>query len=240
MDKDIQEKLDRARTLASENVKRAASEIKKGASQAGKRARAARADAGQKIDSARIQASKAVDHANRLITEHPVAATAAAAAAGALAAWLFPKTARKVRSAAPRLLGAARTEAKAPTEETKATAGEAVQLIDKIGEELAGVARTTLENVRVMAAEAAKNAEAEARTGLDAARTIATETAERVGKEARAGLEAAQHVASGAARRVDVAEIESRAQRLIDSATGTASKVVARVRRRAKNQPPAE
>lgn len=86
MDKDIQDKLDRAR--------------------------AAGAGAGQKIDAAKVQASKAVDHANRLITEHPVAATAAAAAAGALAAWLFPKTTRRVRKVAGKAGRAARDAAK--------------------------------------------------------------------------------------------------------------------------------
>lgn len=91
MEHDIHDRLDRARAITRESVGKATSGLKKGAEKLGKRARSAGARAGKRVEGVRIQAGRAADQANRLATEHPMAAIAAAAAVGALAAWLLPK-----------------------------------------------------------------------------------------------------------------------------------------------------
>ena len=91
MDHDIHERLDRARAMTRESVERAASGLKQGACKLGRRARSASASAGKTMDTARVQAGRAADQANRLVTEHPMAAIGAAVAVGALVAWLLPK-----------------------------------------------------------------------------------------------------------------------------------------------------
>jgi len=91
MEHDIHDRFDRARAITRESVEKATSGLKQGAEKLGKRARSAGARAGKHVEGARIKAGRAADQANRLATEHPMAAIAAAAAVGALAAWLLPK-----------------------------------------------------------------------------------------------------------------------------------------------------
>lgn len=91
MEHDIHDRLDRARAITREGVEKAASGLKQGAEKLGKRARSAGARAGKRVEGARIQAGRAADQANRLATEHPMAAIAAAVAVGAMVAWLLPK-----------------------------------------------------------------------------------------------------------------------------------------------------
>lgn len=101
MDKDIQDNLKRARSAAAQNVQRATSGIKKSAKKVSARAKAAGEGAGQTLDSAKLQADKAAMEATRIITEHPMAAVAAAVAVGALAAGLLPRFLRKRRKDPP-------------------------------------------------------------------------------------------------------------------------------------------
>lgn len=95
MENDIHDRLDRARAVTRESVEKAASGLKQSAEKLGRRARSASARAGKSMGSARVQAGRAADQANRLVTEHPMAAIGAAIAVGALAAWLLPKGRRK-------------------------------------------------------------------------------------------------------------------------------------------------
>lgn len=99
MEHDIHDRLDRARAVTRESVEKAASGLKQGAEKLSKRARSASARAGKSMGSARVQAGRAADQANRLVTEHPMAAIGAAIAVGALAAWLLPKGRRKSEDA---------------------------------------------------------------------------------------------------------------------------------------------
>lgn len=99
MEHDIHDRLDRARAVTRESMEKAASGLKQGAEKLSKRARSAGARAGKSVGSARVQAGRAADQANRLVTEHPMAAVAAAIAVGALAAWLLPKGRRKSENA---------------------------------------------------------------------------------------------------------------------------------------------
>ena len=97
MPNDIHDRLDRARALARENIDKA-----------GERAKSAGSKASEKLADARSKADEAIVGANRIVAEHPLAAVAAAVTVGAVAAYLFPKTARRVRAAAPVAGGMAR------------------------------------------------------------------------------------------------------------------------------------
>jgi hypothetical protein len=98
MPNDIHDRLDRARALARENIDKA-----------GERAKSAGSKASEKLADARTKADEAIVEANRIVAEHPLAAIAAAVTVGAVAAYLFPKTARHVRAAAPKASGIAPT-----------------------------------------------------------------------------------------------------------------------------------
>jgi len=100
MEHDIHDRLDRARAITRDSVEKAASGLKQGAEKLSKRARSAGARAGKRVEGARIQAGRAADQANRLATEHPMAAIAAAVAVGAMVAWLLPKGRRSNQAAA--------------------------------------------------------------------------------------------------------------------------------------------
>lgn len=209
MEQDIHDKLDRARAIATENVKRAtaglregAERVREGAERVGERARAAGSGAGETLGKAREQAGRAAGHANRIITEHPLAAAAAAVAVGAMAAYMFPKSNRKLHAAAPKLLSAvaaagqkvtqtlaeqAKSKAQLPVEETG-------HLLEKFGDaarkapgNAVDAARTGLETARAFAVEAARKAELEERAGklLDAASEAASKMASRVRDHAR-------------------------------------------------------
>lgn len=99
MEHDIHDKLDRARAVTRESMEKAASGLKQGAEKLSKRARSASERAGKSMGNARVQAGRAAEQANRLVTEHPMAAIGAAIAVGALAAWLLPKGRRKSEEA---------------------------------------------------------------------------------------------------------------------------------------------
>ncbi|MBB6122464.1 hypothetical protein [Sphingobium subterraneum] len=103
-----QPKLERVREIAGDTADQAIKTVRKGATAARKQTQRA----AEGLDHARIEAGKAVNNANRLITEHPLAATAAAVAVGALFAYAFPRSARTLRNAAPRLLDAVATRAR--------------------------------------------------------------------------------------------------------------------------------
>ena len=70
---------------------------------AGKQVRKAKDSALKEIAHARTTAERAVGAANQIITEHPMTATATAVALGALFAYAFPGTSKKIRKAAPEL-----------------------------------------------------------------------------------------------------------------------------------------
>lgn len=91
MNKEIQDNIGRARVATARKVKTATKGIQKSARKMGARAKAAGEGAGEAIGAAKLKADKAVMETNRIITEHPMAAVAAAAAVGALAASLLPR-----------------------------------------------------------------------------------------------------------------------------------------------------
>ena len=95
MEKDLHDRLDRARAIAQENIERATTGLMESAENLTARAKAATADMNKTMETAKAQAGKAAGQANRIITEHPLAAVAAGVAIGALAAYLLPKRKRK-------------------------------------------------------------------------------------------------------------------------------------------------
>lgn len=97
MSKDTQTSLRRVRTATRKNVRRAATGISQSARQVSARAKAASEGAGETLGAAKLKADKAAMEATRIITEHPFAAIAAAAAIGALAAGLLPRFMRPKR-----------------------------------------------------------------------------------------------------------------------------------------------
>lgn len=78
---------------------------RKTANAATRQARSATRKAGDTVSDVRLKAGKAADEANRIITEHPLAAAAGAVILGAALAYLFPRSARAVRAAAPKVAG---------------------------------------------------------------------------------------------------------------------------------------
>lgn len=199
--KDIQDKLDHARTAAAENVQHATSTLKESAERLGESAYEAGSSAGEKLEKAKEQASEAASRANRVITEHPLAAAAAAVAIGATLAYMFPRTRRTSRASTSRLLTAASAvgqkakqvladHAKAPPVQ------EGGHLLEKIGD----AARKAPTNM----AEAARSGVESARSGLENARSFAAETARKAELEEKAGrlLDAASEVASKLASRM--------------------------------------
>ncbi len=95
MSKNAPSGLRRVRTATTKNVRRAASGIGQSAKLMRERAKAATEGAGETIGAAKLKADKAAMEATRVITEHPLAAVAAAAAIGALAANLLPRLTRR-------------------------------------------------------------------------------------------------------------------------------------------------
>ena len=171
MEKDIHDRLDRARAIARENLGKAADGLKSGAEKIGGHAKSASETASKRLDGARLEAGKGIDKANRLITEHPVASVAIAIAVGGLAAYFFPKTARAVRKAAPRIANAAASagrEAKVfaksnlPIEEAEKALDQLTDAARKANAATAEMAKAGLNNARAIAIEAARRAEIDA------------------------------------------------------------------------------
>lgn len=184
MEKDINDRLDKARALARKNVKKAASGLKSGAGNLSEKARSAGALTASKVKGAKIEASKGIDTANRIITEHPLAAVAAGVAAGALAAYLFPKTTKAVRKAAPKVINAAASASREARDAAKtalplAQAEQALEQLanaaKKANAATVDIAKAGLNNAKAIAVDVARKAEIEgpAQRVLDAAATTA-------------------------------------------------------------------
>lgn len=91
MSKVTETSLRRMRDATGQSVNRAAKVIGTRAKRVSARANAVREGAGDTIGAAKLKADRAAMEATRIITEHPLAAVAAAAALGALAAGLLPR-----------------------------------------------------------------------------------------------------------------------------------------------------
>jgi len=136
----IRDTTDRARESAGDLI------------QAGReRADDVRDKAGAAYADARDRSQRMAARANEIVQEHPVAAVAGAVAAGALIAWMFPKS-RKIMKALPGLASTAgvkvmeaaaavRTAAADSAGNLKSTAGEALHNAGETAKETASAAR---------------------------------------------------------------------------------------------------
>lgn len=99
---EIQEKLSRVRAAANDIADSASGKIKDSAEKmresAGDLIQTGRDKAGEALTDARDRTSRVATRANEIVTEHPVAAVAGAVAAGALIAWMFPKSRKAMRA----------------------------------------------------------------------------------------------------------------------------------------------
>lgn len=105
MKSDINEKLDRARGYAADTAEVAADKLKDARDAASEKLARSKEKAAVIYSDARDKSYHAADRANTFVQEHPIAATAAAAVAGALIAVIFPKG-RALLRAAPGALAA--------------------------------------------------------------------------------------------------------------------------------------
>lgn len=186
---DIQEQLSRVRAAANDMAGSATGKIRDGAEKMREGAddliQIGKDKAGEALTDARDRTSRVATRANEIVTEHPVAVVAGAVAAGALIAWMFPKSRRAMRAlpAAATSLGARAVNA-------------ALAARTRAGESAEAVARKTSEAV-----EAAKDSASSAREGIgrtdmaalasrlaDQAAALVAEKAETIAKEVKSRL----------------------------------------------------
>lgn len=133
---DIQEQLTRVRDAANDIAGSAADRIKDGTESATGLILTGRDKASEAYADVKDKSQRAATRANEIIQEHPIAAAAAAVAAGAVIAYLFPKS-RSAMRALPGVASAigtrameaalaARNLAEQGAETVKARAGDAI------------------------------------------------------------------------------------------------------------------
>ncbi|MAN11795.1 MAG: hypothetical protein CMN63_05135, partial [Sphingobium sp.] len=116
---DIRAQISRAREAANDAATNASDRIRetsgKARDSAGELINSSREKAGDAYADARDRTQRVATRANQIVQDHPVMAVAGAVAAGALVAWMFPKS-RRAMKALPGLattLGARAVEAAA-------------------------------------------------------------------------------------------------------------------------------
>lgn len=130
---DIRAQLTRVREAANDVAGTATGRIKDSTDKAGELLQTGRDKAGDAYSDARDRTQFVATRANEIVQEHPVAVVAGAVAAGALIAWMFPKSRAAMKAlpglattAGARLLEAAATARTAAAEALKHNAGEAL------------------------------------------------------------------------------------------------------------------
>ncbi|MEC7932259.1 MAG: hypothetical protein VX218_08200, partial [Pseudomonadota bacterium] len=107
---DIRAQISRAREAANDAATSASDRIKessgKARESAGELIQTSREKASDAYADARDKTQRAATRANQIVQDHPVMAVAGAVAAGALVAWMFPKS-RRAMKALPGLATAA-------------------------------------------------------------------------------------------------------------------------------------
>lgn len=186
---DIQEQLSRVRAAANDMAGSASDRIKGGAGKvregAGDLIQTGKDKAGEALTDARDRTSRVATRANEIVTEHPVAAVAGAVAAGALIAWMFPRS-RKAMRALPGVATAFGARAVNAALAARALAGDSAEV----------VARKTGEAVEVAKDSASGARDSIGRTDIaalasrlaDQAATLVAEKAEVIAKEVKSRL----------------------------------------------------
>lgn len=166
MKTEINDQLDRAREFAGDKAAVAAEKLKSARDTAADTLSRSKDKATIVYDDAREKSYRAAGRANEFIQEHPIAATAAAVAAGAVLAVLFPKGRALVRSGTGAIsaLGS--------------KASEAASLAVEVLEQHAKEARATAGRAAVDARTAVGSAATDARSALGTAGSRASNVAD--------------------------------------------------------------
>ncbi|WP_164847333.1 DUF883 family protein [Sphingobium algorifonticola] len=175
MKNDIHEQLDRVREIAGETAEAAAERLKTVRDSTADSLARSREKAAIVYNDARDKSYRAADRANTFVQEHPIAATAAAVAAGAMIALIFPKGRALARSV-PGALSA-----------VGARAGQ-----------IASVAVDALEHRAQDIRSGAGHAATEARTAIGHAGAKASDVADAAAGLARDAIHAAEKVVGNA------------------------------------------
>ena len=154
--------IQRAKTAARSNVERAGTRVKE-----------AGAKAGEKIADARGKADDLAATTNRIVTEHPMAAIAAAAAFGAFAAYMMPRSAKAVKAAAPALGGLAANARKEVQGIAKAGLEQASNILSSTAQQVESTLKT--EGMKKIASETVAKLASKVRRAKDATETDSPE-----------------------------------------------------------------
>lgn len=174
MKNELNEQLDRAREYASD----AAVKIKDVAGRSADSLSRSKEKASEVYGEARDKSYKVATRANELIQEHPIAATAAAVAAGAALAILFPKSRQLIRSGTG-----------------------SIAALGARASELTTLAVEALENHAEQARATASRAASDARIAIGDAGTKAAEVADTAFSRAKDVTASAADAAGGAVTR---------------------------------------
>lgn len=162
---DIRAQITRVRDAANDIAENAGDRIKGGTDKARESAGELRERASDAYTGARDTTQRAATRANEILQEHPIAAVAGAVAAGALVAWLFPKS-RAAMKALPGLATTAGARVVEAALAARAAAGEGAEALRAN----AGGAIETVRDSATHAATSARNGAAKAASSaLDSA-----------------------------------------------------------------------
>lgn len=158
---DIRAQLTRVREAANDVAGSATDKIKDGTGKARESAgdliQSSRDKANEAYSDARDRTQRVAARANEIVQEHPVAAVAGAVAAGALIAWMFPKS-RAALKALPGLATTAGARALEAVIAARAAAAEGAETIKAGAEDALHVARDTASSAAASARDAAASA----------------------------------------------------------------------------------
>ena len=143
---DIRAQLSRVREAANDVAASATDKIKDGTGKAregaGELIQTSRDKASEAYGEARDRTQKIATRANQIVQEHPVVAVAGAVAAGALVAWMFPKS-RAAMKALPGIASAAGARVVEAAIAARSAATDGAESIKQSASDLATTARKT-------------------------------------------------------------------------------------------------
>ncbi len=143
---DLRPQLSRVRDSANDVAASATDKIKDGTGKAregaGELIQTSRDKASEAYGDARDRTQKIATRANQIVQEHPVVAVAGAVAAGALVAWMFPKS-RAAMKALPGIASAAGARVVEAALAARSAATDGAESIKQSASDLAATARKT-------------------------------------------------------------------------------------------------
>lgn len=232
---DIQAKFNRVRDAANDIAETATEKLKDGTARAREGAggliQSSRDKAGEATDravavygEARDRTQRVATRANEIVQEHPIAATAAAVAAGAVIAWMFPKS-RKLMKTLPGIASAVGTRAIEAAMAARAAAEDGADVAKvKAGDAIAA-ARDGTSSIRK--ADLTSKASHLAESAI----TLVTEKASNALSAARSGATSAKDSALGS-------DFTAKASHLADEAIGLVAEKAAAFSDALKNRLP--